>query len=223
MGITWGTVLGISWRARNRGAGWDGADSGLAGSGDAAEGAAAGSGGAAGVAGTAAVRSEPSAGAIVLGGGQYVSGDAQSFSAPGGGVRLRTTLSGDWGAGAGTISLPGTTLYADAPGVTVRLLTDLAAERLVFYRGTADLNGRTVSAAGDFAAFGAAYSPDDPDWTGADTRYAYFGAAALAYYPGGGTYDGGTGLFSTAPGAVFSDLASSTITVGGTSTSTGRA
>ena len=41
MGITWGTVLGISWRARNRGAGWDGADSGLAGSGDAAEGAAA--------------------------------------------------------------------------------------------------------------------------------------------------------------------------------------
>ena len=171
-----------------------------------------GSGGSSGASGTVTVSA---GGAVTLSGGQYRSGNSQTYSAPVGGVRLVLSADGGWDAGAGTLQLPGTTLYLDLPGWTVTLLSDLSAGRVVFYRGAWNLNGRTVTTAGDFVAFGSGYDPEDQDWTGPNTRFAYFPATAFSYYPGGGSYNGGTGAFSVGTGGSFSDLAGATVDVTG--------
>lgn len=114
----------------------------------------------------------------------------------------------------GTINLPNTDLYLDHAGVTLTFGANLSCRNLYFYRGGLNLAGRTVSTGADFAAFGTAYSPNDADWTGADSRHGYFPAPGLAYYPGAGTYNAGTGLFSTAPSAGFANLTASILNIG---------
>ncbi|HUX11479.1 MAG TPA: FlgD immunoglobulin-like domain containing protein, partial [Spirochaetia bacterium] len=173
---------------------------------------------AAGVSGTVSVTSS---GAITLNGADYRSGGDQTWSATGQGVRVVVGSNANWAAGpaTGLISFPNTDLFIDSPGVTITLLSDLTAKDFIFYRGTMNLNTRTVTTTSDFAVFGDAtghvYSPTDPDWSGANNRYSYFPAASLSYFPGGGGYTASTGVFGTTPSAAFSPLNGSTISVGG--------
>ncbi len=186
-------------------------------------GSGTGSPGVASAAGTVGVTAT---GYVELDGTHYVSSHGQTYTATAGGLRLRTTVSGDWDAGAGTISLPGTTLYFDTPGVTVRLVTNLSCGRFLGYRGTANLNGRTLSTTGAFALFGAAYDANDPDWDGNgdtniadsdDTRFAYYTQTGIAYLPGGGTAAANSvvAFGGPAPAFALSPLDGSTISVDG--------
>ena len=175
----------------------------------------------AGVTGAVNVTSSGAGGYIDLLGQHYRSGNNQTYTASAAGVegvRMRTTGAGQWTAGAGTVSLPGTVLYLDAPGAAITLGTNLSCGSFIFYRGTLNLNGRTITTAGDFAAFGTGYDPNDPDRNTtqpANILFRYPAAAGLLYYPAGGTYNAGTALFSTAPGAAFGPMAGAGLTVGG--------
>jgi len=173
------------------------------------------------------------AGYIALNGRYYRTGGAQTWtasSAATGGLRfVGAAGAGQWSAGGAGISLPATDLYVDANGLALDLLCDLSCRRFVFYRGTLDLNANTIAASGDFAVFGASYDPIDYDFeTNYNTRFAYYEAASLAYFPGGGVYSSlpaGTqyaGHFRNlaetldiAPNAAFATLAGATIDVGG--------
>jgi hypothetical protein len=113
-----------------------------------------------------------------------------------------------------SINFPNTDIYFDHDGKTITLNSNLSARNIYFYRGVLDLAGKEITTDKDFVVFGNAYNPDDPEWTGTDTRFAYYHEEPLAYYPAGGTYDAGTGAFGTLPNASFSDLSGSTISVG---------
>ncbi|HUX51008.1 MAG TPA: FlgD immunoglobulin-like domain containing protein, partial [Spirochaetia bacterium] len=171
-----------------------------------------------GVTGTVSVNSS---GAVTLNGADYRSGGNQAWTAATKGVRVVLSSSSSWGAGlaAGLISFPGTALFVDSPGVTVKLLTNVTAKDFIFYRGTLNLNARTVTTTADFAVFGNAaghpYSATDPDWSGANNRFAFLPASTFVYYPGAGTYTPSSGAFSTSPSAAFSPLDGSSISVGG--------
>ena len=191
--------------------------------------------GTAGTAGVTGAISVTSAGNVVLNGTSYRSGNTitvtatgfvelnaadyrsdgeQTWEAPGG-VRYLATVDGTWSAGGAGISCPNTDVYLDHNGRTLTLGSNLSCLNLYFYRGNLDCNNRTITTTTNLVIFGGDYNPDDADWDGADTRHAYFGAAALAYYPGDGTYDNATGAFSTAPNAAFTNLAGTTLTVDG--------
>ncbi|MFW5827266.1 MAG: FlgD immunoglobulin-like domain containing protein [Alkalispirochaeta sp.] len=137
------------------------------------------------------------------------------------------------GAGALTSTLPAGSelidlrfqpVYFDADGSTIILQESIEVGSLIFYRGTLDLgtNGVQLETINDFVVFGTNYDPDDLDRAssgGANNAYfAYPDAGSLSYYPADGTYDTGTGDFSTDPTASFTDLAptatGTTITVG---------
>ena len=158
----------------------------------------------------------PDLGRITLTGSHYRTGGTQSYT--GGTDAIVTSLggNGEFNASA-AISFLGPALYLDHNGRTLTMLCDFSVSRLVFYRGTLNVNGRTLTTAGDLAVFGGAYDPDDGDRAGAPTvnEFAYPEAGALAYYPNGGVYTAATGAFSTAPNAVLSALNGSTLTVGG--------
>ncbi|MCF7939547.1 MAG: hypothetical protein K9L68_13180 [Spirochaetales bacterium] len=99
-------------------------------------------------------------------------------------------------------------LYIDANiATTLTLPQDLTLNgRLIFFRGTLDVNGMTITTGGDVAVFGTNYDENDADrntTSPANTFFAYPGAA-LAFDPGAAAYD-----------AAFADLTGSTIDVGG--------
>lgn len=154
-------------------------------------------------------------GAIIISNANITSTGAQTWTANAQGVRI--TSGGTWNAGGAGIDLPNTDIYLDHNGATLILGTNLSCRNFYFYRGSLNITGRTITASGNIALWGAAYNPNDAEWTGADTRHAYFPTGTLAYYPGGGTYNSGTGLFSTAPNAAFAGggLAGSTLTITG--------
>jgi hypothetical protein len=171
-----------------------------------------------GVAGTVAVTSS---GAITLLGADYRSGGDQTWLATTQGVHARMSANAVWNANGtlGSISLPGTDLYLDAPGATLTLLSNLTVRNFVGYRGTLNVNARTLATTADFAAFGPAYNPSDVDWIATNNRFAYFPASGFAWYPApypsDGTYVAATGVFSTAPAMGFADLQAATISVAG--------
>ncbi|MDP3208798.1 MAG: hypothetical protein Q8M65_06585, partial [Rhodoglobus sp.] len=139
-----------------------------------------------------------SAGAAVeLRGAAYSSGSSQSWTALAEGIRAVPIVDLEWRAASGAIALPGTTLYLDAPGRTLNLWSDLSARGIVAYRGSLNLNGRSIAAQesaagandGYIAIFGANYDPVDADWADApaNARFVFFPAQGFRYYPGAGT------------------------------------
>ncbi len=85
--------------------------------------------------------------------------------------------------GAGLNTMGNIDVYIDAPTYTLTLLTNLTCRNLYFYQGNLNLATRTITT-GTMAIFGAGYSSDDTQWTGVDTRYAYYApATGLAYAP----------------------------------------
>ena len=56
-------------------------------------------------------------------------------------------------------------------------------KKLCVYSGALSLSHSTLSVASDVVIFGSSYNADDPRFTGADTRFAYFGYENLAYTP----------------------------------------
>jgi hypothetical protein len=115
-------------------------------------------------------------------------------------------------ATAATISTGSSSLYdiyIDKPGATITLGSSVTCHQFVFYRGTLNINGKTLATTagggGDFVVFGAAYNAYDADMATTNpgnTLFAYPLKSSLLFDPG-------------APYAsVFSDLSGSTITVG---------
>jgi hypothetical protein len=92
-------------------------------------------------------------------------------------------------------------VFLDAPGATTRLLTNLGCKRFVFYNGTLNMNGKTLSTTIDFVVFGPAYNSSDPDRGPLANAFAYTGTAFAFTNPGSYT-------------AAFSALDGSTIDVG---------
>ncbi len=119
---------------------------------------------------------------------------------------------------AATIDISAQDLYIDAGGYTLVLQKHLSADNLIFYDGTLNLNARTLTTNGDLAVFGGTYSAIDSARAAThagNIYFAYPNTGALAYYPSAGTYNAGTAVFSTAPGAAFANLNGSTINAGG--------
>ncbi|MDC7239420.1 MAG: FlgD immunoglobulin-like domain containing protein [Spirochaetales bacterium] len=114
---------------------------------------------------------------ITLTGAYYRTIGDQSYTT-GGYSTWAHSGSGDFESGSASIVF--NEVYMDLPLITVRLLTDIQADKFVGYRGTLDLRGSEISTTGDFAIFGGAFSEDDPDWSGADTRFEYPGTLSLA-------------------------------------------
>ena len=121
-----------------------------------------------------------------------------------------TTYNSIWDpSGSSSIDLSGTDLYLDfstsSGAATLTLNAPLSCKNLYFYRGTLNVNAKTITAAGDLAIFGTNYNDNDPDFTGLDNRFAYYPAytSALAYAK------------PASCSALFSDLQNSTITISG--------
>ena len=158
---------------------------------------------------------------VTLNGTTYWSTGSQTYSS--GTDQCVVALSGNSNFNAGGAGFTFDDVYFDHSGWTVNLLVNLTCHQFVFYRGTINLNGNTIattaSGGGDFAVFGAGYDPVDSDMAATDpnnTFFAYPGAVTFTYYPAGGTYAGGPPVnFSTAPTAVLTIPAGSTITAGG--------
>ncbi len=160
-----------------------------------------------GVAGNATVTADND-GRITLLGTNYRTGGNQTYidTTSANGIVFQTGADGSiQAAGASGVTFNGD-LYLDATGVTVTLLSNMdVSGRLVGYRGSWDIAGHTITVGGDFVLFGAAYEPDDLDFTTADNRrFAYpdlrEDATVLRYFPGtapgGGTYDSSDATFS---------------------------
>ena len=128
-------------------------------------------------------------------------------------VRAIGTDARTW-SGTNGIVLPATDVFIDAvdgagANTALTVASDLTCKNLYFFRGNLLAQSRTLATSGDVAVWGAGYNPDDPRFSGADTRFAYFIAeAGLSYYPAGGTEIANTS-------AVFSTIADATISVGG--------
>jgi len=123
-------------------------------------------------------------------------------------------MSGGASTWNGSIDFSNTDLFLDHAGITLTLGANLSSRNLYFYRGNLNLAGRTVTTTDNFVVFGGSYSEDDPDFTTVpDSRFAYYIAAPLAYYSGGGTYIAGD--FSVNTSAAFVNLAGTAISVGG--------
>jgi hypothetical protein len=101
---------------------------------------------------------------------------------------------GSWGSvnSADTISLvatnpadpaaAGTDLYIDM-GAAVKFLSNISCRNFVSYRGELNLNAKTITTAGDFVVFGAAYNPADMDWpVSPNTRFDYYDEFGLLFY-----------------------------------------
>ena len=158
---------------------------------------------------------------ITLNGADYWTTGTQDYD-NGAGYAM-VDLGGDGTFSAGGAGFTFRNVYLDSPGRTLILPAgiSLSCYQFVFYRGTLDLNGTIATdngGSGDFVVFGdqagGAYDPDDPDRGASVIEFAYPDAATLDYYPGGGGYNAGTGLFDTDTNAIFSDLTGSTIEVG---------
>ena len=112
-------------------------------------------------------------------------------------------------------------IYIDANGATINLNNNITCRQFVFYRGTLNVGNNTIATTsggnGDFIAFGPSYSANDQDrntTTPGNTFFAYPAAGGFLYYPAAGTYNAGTGAFSSATTAVFGLNAGSVITTG---------
>ena len=114
---------------------------------------------------------------VEIKGGGFVTGGTQRFKASRG-VRFMAGADGVWSAGGDGISLDAETtdLYAGcaADGIKVTLGSALSCRSFYFYRGKFFVGGRKITAAEDFAVWGAAYNADDPRYSGADTRFAFY-------------------------------------------------
>ena len=114
---------------------------------------------------------------VVLHECSFATGGAQLFKASRG-VRLLAAADGVWSAGEGGITLDAETtdLYAGCMGdaVKVTLGSDMSCRNFYFYRGKLSCSGRKIRTADDFAVWGAAYNADDPRYSGADARFAFF-------------------------------------------------
>ncbi len=184
-------------------------------------------GGAAGA--TAGVQVTAGARITLTGTNDYRTAGAQSYSSGAEGTVFTTTLASELSGSSLTFTGD---LYLDAAATTVTLLTDLTVTgRLVGYRGSWNLNSRTLTVGNDLALFGAAYQPDDVDFdaidnpadpldfAGADNTFFEYpdlkeNAAALAYFPAGGVYNADA-TFGTAPTFAFSNLNNAQIDVSG--------
>ncbi|HRW25230.1 MAG TPA: FlgD immunoglobulin-like domain containing protein, partial [Spirochaetia bacterium] len=124
-----------------------------------------------------------------------------------------------------TVTLTAVDIYVDAAIATPTAITlngDLSCRNFYYFRGNLEIaNGVTLSTTRDFVAFGGTYSANDPDYDGADTRFAYWASTALAYVPGGGTAPVGV-LAPSAFGAAFEDLGGAIITVDSDSNNVGN-
>ena len=114
------------------------------------------------------------------------------------------------------INMANTDLYIDASSSNLSIQKDLRVNNFYFYNGSLDLgtNNISLTTAKDFATFGFAFSPDDPDGVADNKKYDYPKSNTLSYYPKGGEYKSTTRSFSVVPGATFSDLSGASITVG---------
>ena len=123
------------------------------------------------------------------------------------------------------MTLTAVDIYVDAAIATPTAITlngDLSCRNFYYFRGNLEIaNGVTLSTTRDFVAFGGTYSANDPDYDGADTRFAYWASTALAYVPGGGTAPVGV-LAPSAFGAAFEDLGGAIITVDSDSNNVGN-
>jgi len=153
---------------------------------------------------------------IQLTGNNYRTTSAQTLSAPQG-VRFTGSPGvGTWQATS--ISLPATDLYLDFNGLSLTLLGNLSVRDFIFYRGTFNPSGQTITISRNYAVFGAGYNPLDADRNLSHPGNAFFAcpeAGGFLYYPGGGTYNAGTGAFSVAPNAALGSMDASTWNVSG--------
>ncbi len=152
-------------------------------------------------------------GRITLNGSHYRTGGTQAYTGGTDGVVTSFSAASEFDASA---AITFNQLYLDHNGRTLTMLCDFTVGRLIFYRGTLNVNGRTLTTTDDIVVFGGAYDADDTDRAAAPANeFSYPEAGALVYYPAGGIYTPLTGVFGTAPNAVFSPLNGSTLTVGG--------
>ncbi len=149
----------------------------------------------------------------------YRSTGAQAWTSPVG-VVYRANASGTWTAGGAGITLTAsnTDLYLDHVSCALRIDDSLTCRNLFFYRGSLDVSSWTLTTSDDFVVFGANYSPNDGDWTGADNRLAYYFTVTPSYYPAGWTYSAATHVLALSglPSeyAAFTDLNGASITIG---------
>ncbi len=153
------------------------------------------------------------------GSGDYMTSGTQTYNGGTDGTVTSFGADTDFSASA---AITFDQLYLDHNGRTLTMLCDFAVDRLIFYRGTLDVNSNTLTTADDLVIFGNAagpygpYDPDDVDRGADDDEFKYPEADTLVYYPNNGTYNNPTdGDFSTAPNAAFSPLDGSILTVGG--------
>ncbi len=149
----------------------------------------------------------------LAGSGDFRTSGTQSYI---GNLRgVHTGMGGDSSFDAlGAVPIYFNDVYLDHNGHTLTMLCDITCGRLVFYRGTLNVNGRSLTTNDDLVIFGNNYDPNDPD-RAAVNEFAYPEAGGLSYYPASGFYNAATGLFDTAPNAAFSPLDGSTLSVGG--------
>jgi hypothetical protein len=125
---------------------------------------------------------------ILLPGKDYVTSGSQTLTSESGGVLMGAlptapppppvtppATGGSWGstAPAGTITLQADTdLYVDmsdpanplTPDAAVKFISPIECRDFVFYRGTVNLNAKTLRARRNFVVFGPNYDPSDRDW-----------------------------------------------------------
>ncbi len=125
-------------------------------------------------------------------------GNALDITGATNGVVMTLDNDGTMSAGGGVFDWPWN-LYLDlTPAAEITLLTDLTvAGHLVFFNGTFSLADRTITigdgapagtTVDDLVIFGSNYDPDDLDWSGGDTRFAYPDAGDWVYADPG-SYD----------------------------------
>ena len=132
------------------------------------------------------------------------------------GVRARLTADGQWRAVSGDITFADTDFFIDstAAAATLSVQSNLSCRNYYFYNGALSAPGIAFTTSADCAVWGSAYNPDDPRYSGTDTRFAYYPATSagggLAYYPAGGT-----AVTAGATSASFASVAGAVFTIGG--------
>jgi len=174
--------------------------------------------GASGVTGNVSVISVDGAdnGRITLSGTDYWAGGSQTYTGGSDAVVINLTGDGIFQAGG---DFTFNDVYLDFAGFTITLNSNITCHQFVFYNGTLNVNGNTIETSagggGDFVVFGANYDENDADRGPAVNEFAYPGAGALVYNPGG-PYSA-----SFTDNATF-DLTGATITVGSGGTGAGN-
>ncbi|MDC7226537.1 MAG: FlgD immunoglobulin-like domain containing protein, partial [Spirochaetales bacterium] len=122
---------------------------------------------------------------------------------------VRLMSAGNFTSTATLIDMSNQDLYIDADGYTIELLLDLSVKRFVFYSGTLDFNGNTITTESDFVAYGSAYDDEDGERTSTPDTVLLVDNTFFAY-------PDESGLLMALPGtlnAAFGDMNGATIDV----------